>query len=128
MQKESILCDLVFIASNIENFVQAITFLKKRPSETLVDKLRVFDKVIDDIYKIPGKVANKDPKEIQSIAEFFKGKSNAQLIGMNIESAVCFKYAPVTSAEVERSRRHSITPNNLKKMLVIIRNQTKLTI
>ncbi|XP_003382219.1 L-aspartate oxidase [Trichinella spiralis] len=101
MQKESILCDLVFIASNIENFVQAITFLKKRPSETLVDKLRVFDKVIDDIYKIPGKVANKDPKEIQSIAEFFKGKSNAQLIGMNIKSAVCFKYAPVTSAEAD---------------------------
>ncbi|KRY31190.1 Indoleamine 2,3-dioxygenase 1 [Trichinella spiralis] len=29
----------------------------------------------------------------------YKGKSNAQLIGMNIESAVCFKYAPVTSAE-----------------------------
>ncbi|KAL1238806.1 DASH complex subunit [Trichinella spiralis] len=56
MQKESILCDLVFIASNIEILVQAITFLEKRPSETLVDKLRVFDKVIDDIYKIPGKV------------------------------------------------------------------------
>ncbi|KRY46000.1 hypothetical protein T03_11312 [Trichinella britovi] len=42
---------------------------------------------------------NKDLKEIQSIAEVLKGKSNAQLIGMNIESAVCFKYAPVTSAE-----------------------------
>ncbi|KRX29875.1 hypothetical protein T05_8005 [Trichinella murrelli] len=27
------------------------------------------------------------------------GKSNAQVIRMNIESAVCFKYAPVTSAE-----------------------------
>ncbi|KRZ49538.1 hypothetical protein T02_5776 [Trichinella nativa] len=53
----------------------------------------------DDIQKIPGKVANKDLEEIQSIAEVCKGKSNAQLIGMNIESAVCFKYAPVTSAE-----------------------------
>ncbi|KRZ52531.1 Gypsy retrotransposon integrase-like protein 1 [Trichinella nativa] len=98
MQKESLRCDL-------------------KRSETLVDKLQVFDKVIDDIHKIPGKVgediqrkcdklisANKDLKEIQSIAEVFKGKSNAQLIGMNIESAVCFKYEPVTSAEVERRR------------------------
>ncbi|KRX35020.1 hypothetical protein T05_9605 [Trichinella murrelli] len=81
MQKDPLLCDL------------------KRLSETLVDKLQVFDKVIDDIHKIPGKIANKDLKEIQSIAEVLKGKSNAQLIGMNIESAVCFKYAPVTSAE-----------------------------
>ncbi|KRX51820.1 Upstream activation factor subunit spp27 [Trichinella sp. T9] len=48
-------------------------------------------------------VSNKDLREIQSIAEVFKGKSNAQLIGMNIESAVCFKYAPVTSAEMRRS-------------------------
>ncbi|KRX82686.1 hypothetical protein T06_2402 [Trichinella sp. T6] len=67
------------------------------------DKLQVFDNISDDIHKIPGKVANKDLKEIQSIAEFFKGKSNAQLIGMNIESAICFKYAPVTLAEAERS-------------------------
>ncbi|KRX18292.1 hypothetical protein T07_7773 [Trichinella nelsoni] len=33
--------------------------------------------------------------------ELFKGKSNEQLIGMNIESAVCSKYAPVTSAETD---------------------------
>ncbi|KRX56873.1 Indoleamine 2,3-dioxygenase 1, partial [Trichinella sp. T9] len=85
MQKESLRCDLVCIASSFANFVQAITFLEKRPGETLVD------------------IPNKDLKEIQSIAEVFKGKSNAQLIGMNIESAVCFKYAPVTSAEVERT-------------------------
>ncbi|KRX70384.1 hypothetical protein T06_13158 [Trichinella sp. T6] len=45
--------------------------------------------------------ANKDLKEIQCIAELFKGKSNAQLIGMNIQSAVCFKYAPVASAEID---------------------------
>ncbi|KAL1235321.1 NLR family CARD domain-containing protein [Trichinella spiralis] len=64
MQKESLCCDLVFIASNFANFVQAINFLKK---------------------------PNKDFKEIQSIAEVFKGKSNAKLIGINIESAVCFK-------------------------------------
>ncbi|KRX29112.1 hypothetical protein T05_1421 [Trichinella murrelli] len=37
---------------------------------------------------------------MKSIAEVLKGKSNAQLIGMNTESAVCFKYAPVTSAEL----------------------------
>ncbi|KRZ48110.1 hypothetical protein T02_13823 [Trichinella nativa] len=52
MQKESLRCDLVFIA-NFANFVQAFTFLEKR-SETLVDRLQVFDKVIDNIHKIPG--------------------------------------------------------------------------
>ncbi|KRX35653.1 hypothetical protein T05_11825 [Trichinella murrelli] len=59
---------------------------------------------MDDIHKIPGKVTNKDLKGIQSIVfEVFETKSNAHVIGMNIESAVCFKYAPVTSAEIERS-------------------------
>ncbi|KRX80027.1 hypothetical protein T06_16504 [Trichinella sp. T6] len=90
MQKESLRCDLVFIA-NFANFVQAFTFLEKR-SETLVDRLQVFDKVIDNIHKIPG-IVGEDIKKV------LKGKSNAQLIGMNTESAVCFKYAPVTSAE-----------------------------
>ncbi|KRX32496.1 hypothetical protein T05_11221 [Trichinella murrelli] len=104
MQKESLRCDLVFIA-NFANFVQAFTFLEKR-SETLVDRLQVFDKVIDNIHKIPGIVGediktNKYLKEIKSIAEVLTGKSNAQVIGMNIESAVCFKYAPVTSAETD---------------------------
>ncbi|XP_003372896.1 hypothetical protein Tsp_10453 [Trichinella spiralis] len=116
MQKESLRCDLVFIA-NFANFVQAFTFLEKR-SETLVDRLQVFDKVIDSIHKIPG-IVGEDIKKV------LKGKSNAQLIGMNTESAVCFKYAPVTSAEVERSflqlkyilldRQHSLTPDNMKK-------------
>ncbi|KRY40835.1 CGG triplet repeat-binding protein 1 [Trichinella spiralis] len=147
MQKESLRCDLIFITSNFTNFVPAITYLEKR-SETLVDRLQAFDEVIDNIHKIPGIVgedikskcdkvisANKDLKEIKSIAEVLKGNSNAQVIGMNIESAVCFKYAPVTSAEVERSfsqlkyilsdRRHSLTPDNLKKMLVIMCNQTR---
>ncbi|KRX71690.1 hypothetical protein T06_6751 [Trichinella sp. T6] len=122
--------------------MHTITYLEKR-SETLVDRLQAFDEVIDNIHKIPGIVgedikskcdkvisANKDLKEIKSIAEVLKGNSNAQVIGMNIESAVCFKYAPVTSAEVERSflqlkhilsdRRYSLTPDNLKKMLVIM--------
>ncbi|KRZ47931.1 hypothetical protein T02_16309 [Trichinella nativa] len=59
---------------------------------------------MDDIHKIPGKVTNKDLKEIQSIVfEVFERKCNAHVIGMNIESAVCFKYAPVTSAEMRRS-------------------------
>ncbi|KRX71327.1 hypothetical protein T06_15068 [Trichinella sp. T6] len=77
-----------FLSPALTNLLGA----QKRRSETLVDKLHVFDKVMDDdIQKIPGKV------------EVFKGKSNAQLIGMNIESAVCFKYAPVTLAEMRRS-------------------------
>ncbi|KRZ88948.1 hypothetical protein T08_12565 [Trichinella sp. T8] len=86
MQKESLRCDLVFIA-NFANFVQAFTFLEKR-SETLVEVASF-------------RQTNKDLKEIKSIAEVLTGKSNAQVIGMNIESAVCFKYAPVTSAETD---------------------------
>ncbi|KRX32082.1 hypothetical protein T05_16299, partial [Trichinella murrelli] len=77
MQKESLRCDLIFITSNFTNFVPAITYLEKR-SETLVDRLQAFDEVIDNIHKIPGIVANKDLKEIKSIAEVLKGNSNAQ--------------------------------------------------
>ncbi|KRY04833.1 hypothetical protein T03_7956, partial [Trichinella britovi] len=42
MQKESLRCDLVFIA-NFANFIQAFTFLEKR-SETPVETLQAFDK------------------------------------------------------------------------------------
>ncbi|KRZ82583.1 hypothetical protein T08_9239 [Trichinella sp. T8] len=49
---------------------------------------------MDNIHKIPGIVANIYHKEMKSIAEVLKGK-----IVMNTESAVCFKYAPVTSGE-----------------------------
>ncbi|KRX81386.1 hypothetical protein T12_8721 [Trichinella patagoniensis] len=49
MQKESLCCDLVFIA-NFANFVQAFTFLEKR-SETLVDRLQVFDKLTKTLKK-----------------------------------------------------------------------------
>ncbi|KRX66840.1 hypothetical protein T06_4973 [Trichinella sp. T6] len=91
MQKESLRCDLVFIA-NFANFIQAFTFFEKR-SETPVDTLQVFDKVIDNIHKIPGIVGedittNIYLKEMKSIAEVLKRK-----IVMNTESAVCFKYA-----------------------------------
>ncbi|KRZ96751.1 hypothetical protein T08_15310 [Trichinella sp. T8] len=57
-------------------------------------------------------IANKDLKEMKSIAEVLKGKSNAQIIGMNTESAVCFKYAPVTLAEAMLLRHfvHAAVP------------------
>ncbi|KRX52936.1 hypothetical protein T06_9738 [Trichinella sp. T6] len=50
MQKESLRCDLVFIAK-FANFVQAFTFLEKR-SETLVDRLQVFDKKLKEFWVV----------------------------------------------------------------------------
>ncbi|KRY53477.1 hypothetical protein T03_17666 [Trichinella britovi] len=48
---------------------------------------------------------------MKSIAEVLKGK-----IGMNTESAVCFKYAPVTSAETDNIAKwwteSSLLPKN----------------
>ena len=83
-------------------------------------------------------LANKDLEEIQNIAKALKDSCNAQDIDRNIESVACFGYAPVTSAEIERrfsqlkrilsNRRHSLTPDNMKEMLVIMSNQETLVI
>lgn len=139
----------LLIASNFANFPQATTFLDKR-GKTLVNNLQVFNKVTEDIRKVPGDVrkglqgkcesdfSKQDLEEIKNIAKVLKGSCIAQDITMNIESVACFGYAQVTSAEVERGfsqlkhilsdRRHSLTPDNLNKMLVIMCHQATMVI
>ncbi|KRY24935.1 hypothetical protein T03_3151 [Trichinella britovi] len=52
MQKESLRCDLVFIA-NFANFIQSFNFREKR-SETPVDTLQVFKKKNCNEYGVCG--------------------------------------------------------------------------
>ncbi|XP_055493525.1 uncharacterized protein LOC129698403 [Leucoraja erinacea] len=145
MQNQSLHRDLLFLASNFANFPQAIASLEKR-GETLTNNLQVFNEVTDDLRKVPDGVGkdiqekcervisgNKDLEEIQNINKVLKGGCDVQGIDINMESVACFRYAPVTSAEVERSfpqmkhtlsdTRHCLTPDNMKKMIVIMCNQ-----
>lgn len=146
IQKKSLHRDLVFLASHFVNFPTAITILENREG-TLVNKLQTFDNVIDELRGIKGKIgeeieekcrkivlANKELSRMQKIALILKGDSMTEDIAdINMETVPCFKHAPVTSAEVERSfsqlkyilsdRRLSLTADNLKKLLVVMANQ-----
>lgn len=148
MKKSSLHRNLVYIASNFANIPQTITSLEKR-GETLVNNMHVFKKATSCISEAPGDVGkdvkakcervvsgNKDLEQMKNIAKVLEGKIEADCIDLKIEDIMCFKYAPVTSVEVERTfshlkyvlsdRRHNLTPDNLKKMLVIMSNQGKL--
>ena len=149
MRNNSLHCNSVHIAYNFANFPQAITALEKR-GKTLVNNLQVFNKITEDISKAPGDVGkdtkakcetvilgNKDLQQMKNIAKVLEGSTEAKDIEMKLEDVACFKYAPATSAEVERTflqlkyvlsdRHHNLAPENLKiKMLVIICNQGKM--
>ena len=81
-------------------------------------------------------LGNKDLEQMKNVAKVLEGSREAEGINMKLEDVACFKYAPVTSVEEERTfsqlkyilsdRRHNLAPGNLKKMLVIMCNQGKM--
>ena len=76
--------------------------------------------------------ANHGLRTIKTIRDVLKG-NDAELSGMRPSEISSFKYAPVTSVEVERSfsklklllsdRRHSLKMDNIRSMLVIACNE-----
>ena len=81
-----------------------------------MNSLQVFNKVTEDICKAPGDVGkdikakcetvvlgNKDLQQTKNIAKVLEGSTEAEDIEMKLEDVACFKYAPVTSVEVERT-------------------------
>ena len=73
---------------------------------------------------------------MKNIAKVLEFSTEAEDIEMKLEDVACFKYAPVTSVEVERTfsqlkyvlsdRRHNLSSETLEKMLVIMCNQGKM--
>ena len=73
---------------------------------------------------------------MKNIAKVLEFSTEAEDIEMKLEDVACFKYAPVTSVEVERTfsqlkyvlsdRQHNLSSETLEKMLVIMCNQRKM--
>ena len=145
LQDKSLQNYLTFIASNYGNLPEAINALDKR-NMPLADALRCFETIVADLTQVSGVkgesvsakcerviAANRDLEKIKNIRKVLEGQNDADVGEINSQTAACFKYAPVTSVEVERSfslfkhlsdRRHGFKFENLKKMLVISCNQT----
>ena len=138
--------DLAFIASNYAKLPEAINALEKR-NMPLVDALKCFESIIEDLSTVSGKkgksvhqkceqvvAANKDLEKMKNIRRILEGENDADVGDMDPQTVACFKYAPVTSVDVERSfslfkhllsdRRQGFKFESIKKMLVISCNQT----
>lgn len=146
LQDKALRNDLAFIASNYANLPEAINALEKR-NMPLVDALKCFETIIVDLTKVSGEkgksvsekcervvAANKDLEKMKNIGRVLEGENDADVGEMDPQTVACFKYAPVTSVEVERSfslfkhllsdRRQGFKFESIKKMLVISCNQT----
>jgi hypothetical protein len=135
--------DLSYIAAHFVKIAEATAQLEERNMD-LPDALSLFDSAIEETSKAPGEKgdsvrakcdrvisANQDLEQVRSIGSILIGKSpSCQFDPMTV---ACFKHAPLTSVEVERSfsayknllsdKRQGYAFHNIKKMLVIICNQ-----
>lgn len=141
LQKKSIESDLVFIASNYYMLPDSINAMEKR-NETLENSLKIVENAVSKIASVRGTKgcairekcdrvfsANSDLDTIKRIEKCITGNEGQNLTNIKPENMLCFKYAPITSVEVERSfsklkyilsdRRQNFTADNLKKVLVI---------
>ena len=129
--------DLAFIETHYKEIPTYITMLENRDL-SLFNSLEKFDYIICTIVKAPGEIGskiikkckyvienNEDLEKIKTISRILQG-SNEQT-DLPPHTLACFKYAPVTSVEVERSflklkhiltdKRHTLTFENLQKFL-----------
>lgn len=141
--KESLRQDLSFMASHFSILPNAITSLEKK-NEPLVNSLKVVSDLMQSINSIPGAKArtviekcqrvlsaNRDFEKIKYIGKVLGGESSG-IIQMDPLTVARFKFAPITSVDVQRSfsvlkyllsdRRHSFCFENFKKHLVIMCN------
>lgn len=137
--------DLAFIAANYSSLPEAIICLEER-NKSLVNSLQVVDDIVKKIQVVPGVTGrtvrekceqvlkqNEDFQKLKGIGMILKGENNIST-AIHPETVALFKYAPVTSVEVERSfsvlknvlsdRRHNLKVENLKKYLVVMCNQS----
>lgn len=138
--------DLAFITTHYSVLPEAILKLEKK-GDTLVSSMAIFEDAVKQLLQAPGEKgssvsekckrvlsANVDIEKIKKIRDVLKGESSVST-GMCPSEISCFKFAPITSVEVERSfsmmknilsdKRLSMTVDTLKKHLVVACNQGK---
>lgn len=135
---------LSYIAVHYANLPETITKLEKR-GESLVTAMNIVEETVRQLESVPGEVgsaisekckrvmsANTGLVEIKQICEIIKGDTTI-VSNRNPSTLSCFKYASITSTEVERSfsvmknilsdRRLSMTQEHLQQYLVVMCNQ-----
>lgn len=137
--------NLVCITANFGIISKSITQLEKRGLK-LVDSINILNKIIDDmnIIDTQSKSIKSVVEKLKKVLEKNKGFNTLRIISnilngteenidelgdLNASEMVYFKYAPITSVDVERSfsqyknlltdKRRSLLFENIKEMLII---------
>jgi len=145
-QNNAVKCDLAFIKLHLSELSINLTNLEASKSE-LLESMNMFRKIEDILTNIPGpdgKIIkdkfmyviekNEGYKSIKSYYEVISGKKD---VNLDITPTLlnCFKYALITSVDVERSfslykhilsnRRFNFNEHNLEMYLIINFNSKK---
>ncbi|PSN54448.1 hypothetical protein C0J52_06675 [Blattella germanica] len=121
-----------------------ITRLEER-GQPLLASMKIVESVVQRLESVPGEKGllikgkcervlsqNSDLDTLRNISKILNGDNSVQ-VEMDPSVLLCFRFAPITSVDVERSfsqmknvlndRRHNMTVENLKKHLVVMCNQ-----
>lgn len=137
--------DLIFIKTHYGFLVDKITSLEKQ-GVLLTDSILIVEEVKTKIFQVPGNIGksiqnklsnvfdkNQGLKKLNTISKIIEGKNHDTIQDFEEELTTSdlpyFKYAPVSSTDVERSfskfkmllsdNRRKFTFENLKKALII---------
>ncbi|PSN44791.1 hypothetical protein C0J52_05580 [Blattella germanica] len=136
--------DITFIAAHFGFLPEMITRLEER-GQPLLASMKIVESVVQRLESVPGEKGllikgkcervlsqNSDLDTLRNISKILNGDNSVQ-VEMDPSVLLCFRFAPITSVDVERSfsqmknvlndRRHNMTVENLKKHLVVMCNQ-----
>ena len=135
---------LLYIATNFSSLSSSITQLEEHNSE-LVNALEIYQSALRKIGVSYGEIGKKIIKKSEKVSENNSGLKIIKnikdlLVGEEVnmdrkfaQHAMYFKYAPLTSVEVERSfsklnmlisdQRQSLKTENVRKLLIISCNR-----
>lgn len=132
--------NLIYVVTHFKIIVTTIKDLETK-GEALYSSIDKIEKLQNHLREAPGKVAKivadrfdsillKNPgySELLKISKILSGNQNVMSSNIAISDVPFFKYAPITSCDVERSfsaykqiltdNRRSFTPENLEKVLI----------
>ena len=125
--------DLKFIKTYFSNLPSAIVHLQSQKLQ-LSESIACFNKVIADVSRVPGEFGCRLKEYIGKLKNKNPGYNALSEIN-NLQNSTLYKFAPVTSCDVERSfslcrdiltpKRTNLTSDNLEKLLVIYFNSRK---
>ena len=145
-KKTSLQADLAFIRAHFGSLPAAIEKLEKQ-GRTLTESTSILSEVLEDLRRTPGNtgkkvrakidsVLSRNPtyRDLEQIANVLRGRPNPDADQMYSPGELAsFRYAPITSVDVERSfstlkhvlndRRLNFTFESLKQILVVNCNQ-----